>query len=1070
MVVKKIALRKDIVRDIKKSLGRFISIAAIIALGVAFFSGLKIAPEDMKYTADKYYDDYNLMDIRILSTLGLTEKDLAAIDKIEGIKDTFATYTIDALAKFNDTEAVLRVHGITSDNKINDVKLVAGRLPEKPNECVIEEGKNSFIDVSIGSTIKLFSGKEEPLTDKLKNTEYKIVGTVQTPYYLSFEKGNSNIGNGQIRNFIMIPQENFKLEVYTDIFATVDGVIELNSYKDEYFHMVDKVTDEIKILAKDREVIRHEEILSEGKKELEKGKNEYFEEKEKAEEKLEEALRDIEKAKADIASGERKLNKAEKDFNISITDAKEKIADGEKELLDGESEYEKGLKSFNESKILAERNFKKAEEEIKKGEEGIVQLEGSIEQINVALKNPQLPEDQIQKLNIDLQTAMAMLDGTKKSVEDGKRQLEAGRAELNKGEDELNNAKELLLSSRKTLEEEKAKLIEGENKGIAEFKKARKDIEEAKIKLADGEKEYNESKEKVDKELGDAWKEIEDGERKLRKVEKGKWYVLDRKSHFSYMDYGGAADRIDALAKVFPIFFALVAALVCLTTMTRMVDEQRVNIGTLKALGYNKGSIASKYIIYAFTATVLGCIIGIGVGYTLFPTVIFNAYGIMYLLPPITLNFNVGLATGISVGAIGLTTITAFIACSNELRESPSSLMRPRAPKMGKRILLERIPLIWNRFSFSYKVTTRNIFRYKRRFFMTVIGISGCTALMLTGFGIKDSIRTVVDSQYGVLFTYDMTVGLEPSNVKYLDEIEKIDSYELILRESGTLSSKNIEKDIAIIVPKDINNIDNFIHLQERKNENKIDIPEKGIIITEQVSKSLDVKIGDEITFINNDNDEALVKVGGITENYTFNYVYLSPNYYKEIFDKEVSFNEAIVILEDTSKEFEDQLSRKLINLEGISGINFNRSIKEDFENTIRSLNYVVIIMIIFAGALAFVVLYNLTNVNISERIREIATIKVLGFYDAEVSAYIYRENTILTIIGTLAGLVMGVFLHRFIMTTVEMDNIMFGLKLSFKSYIISVVLTLVFAILVNFAMYYKLKNVEMVESLKSVD
>ncbi|MDR7855981.1 FtsX-like permease family protein [Tissierella sp.] len=1064
------ALSKDIVRDIKKSLGRFLSIAAIIALGVAFFSGLKIAPEDMKFTADKYYDDYNLMDIRILSTLGLTEKDLDEISKIEGIKETFATYTIDALARFNDAEAVLRVHGIASDNIVNRVRLVKGRLPEKPNECVIEEGKNGSISVPLGSTIQLSSGKDELLSESLKNTGYKVVGTVQTPYYLSFEKGSSNIGNGQVRNFIMIPQENFKLEVYTDIFATVDGATELNSYKDEYFHIVDNVTDELKNLAKDREIIRHKEILSEGRAEIEKGKNEYLEEKVKVEEKLSDVLRDIEDAKIDIASGEMKLSGEEKEFNVKIQDGKEKIANAEKDLSAGEIEYENGLKAFSEQKAIAEENFKNAENEIEKGEEGLLKLEESISQINSALENPLLADEQRQKINSDLQTAIAMLEGTKKSVEDGKRQLEAGRFELNKGEEELNNAKELLLSSRKALEEEKVKLIEGEETGIAEFKKARRDIEEAKIKLLDGEKEYLEGKNKADKELADAWKKIEDGERKLSKVEKGKWYVLDRDSHYSYVDYGGAADRIDALSKVFPIFFALVAALVCLTTMTRMVDEQRVNIGTLKALGYSKGSIASKYIIYALTATVLGCIIGIGVGYTLFPTVIFNAYGIMYILPPVTLNFNIGLATAISLGAIGLITMTTFLACNNELKESPSSLMRPRAPKMGKRILLERIPFIWNRFSFSYKVTTRNIFRYKRRFFMTVIGIAGCTALMLTAFGIKDSIRTVVDRQYGVLFTYDMTVGIKPSKAKYLDEVDKINSYELILRESGTLSSNNIKKDISIVVPKDIKNIDSFIHLQERKKENKINIPEEGIVITEQVGKSLDVKVGDEITFINVDNDEALVKIIGITENYTFNYVYLSANYYEEIFDKEVEFNEAIAILEDTSKDIEDQLSTELLSLEGISGVNFNRTVKEDFENTIRSLNYVVMVMIISAGALAFVVLYNLTNVNISERIREIATIKVLGFYDSEVSAYIYRENTILTIIGTMVGLVMGVILHRFIMITVEMDNIMFGLKLSFKSHIISIILTLVFAILVNFAMYYKLKNVEMVESLKSVD
>lgn len=1073
----KTSLRKDALRDIKKSLGRFLSILAIVALGVAFFSGLKISPEDMKNTADKYYDDYNLMDIRVVSTLGLTEEDLGEIRKIQGVEGVFGTYSLDALAEYEEKEVVLRVHGLPLDklkdnhgDYINRVRLIEGRLPEKSGECVIEKGKNDSINVPLGTVIKVNSGKDTPLSDNLKTTEYKVVGMVQTPYYLSFEKGSSNIGNGQVRNFIMIPQEDFKSEVFTEIFATVKGAKELNSYKEEYFNVVHKVTDEIKNLAKDREVLRYADILQEGKEELEKGKREYLKEKTDAEEKLSKALKEINDGKLEISSNENKLAKEERDFNFSIKEGKEKISKGEADLLKGEAEYEKGLKIFNGNKALAEEGFKKAEEEIKKGEDAIVLLQSKIEEIKAALENPEVPQSEREKLSQELQTTLQMLTGTKDSVEKGKRELEIKKTELAKGEQELNKSKALLISSREKLEKEKIKLKEGEEKGLLEFEKGREEIQKAKIDLKKGEEEYKTSKEKADRELSKALKEIEEGEKDLEKIEKGKWYVLDRDSHYSYVDYGGAADRIDALSRVFPVFFALVAALVCLTTMTRMVDEQRVNIGTLKALGYGKGAIASKYIFYALTATFLGCVIGIAIGFTVFPIVIFNAYGIMYVLPPVILSFNGALATSISLGAVSVTTMAAFFACNNELRESPSSLMRPRAPKEGKRILLERIPFIWNRLNFSGKVTTRNIFRYKRRFFMTVFGIAGCTALMLSAFGIKDSIRTLVDKQFGVLFTYDMTVRLEPEGVKYVAEDDRIASHELIFRESGSLSLNGIKKDISIIVPRDLDNIDDFIHLQGRKDEKKINIPEDGVIITEQVGKILGAKVGDEIKLINNEDDEALVKVSDITENYLFNYVYLSPRFYKTIFKEKVEFNEAIGVLKNTSKEFEDSLSRDLMKKEGISNVSFNTAIKENFEDTIRSLNYVVLVMIISAGALAFVVLYNLTNVNISERIREIATIKVLGFYDNEVSAYIYRENTILTLIGTLVGLVMGVFLHRFIMTTVEMENMMFGLKLNFKSYIISVALTLAFAILVNVAMYYKLRNVEMVESLKSVD
>ena len=1070
MVVKKSVLIKDMIRDIRKSIGRFISIVAIITLGVAFFSGVKVSPKVMEYTADRYYDDYNLMDIRILSTLGLTDDDLKEISKIEGIKESIGTYVIDTLAEYDEKEVVIRLHGIDSFNKINDVKLIKGRLPEKIDECVIEAGKDNSTRVPIGSKVKLFSGKEEELSETLENTEFIVVGAVQTPYYLSFEKGSSNIGNGQVRDFIMIPKENFKLDVYTDILLTVEDAKDLNSYDKEYFDIVNPVTDKIKDLAKIREKIRYEEILIDAQEELEEGKREYFHEKADANKKLEEALEELKDAKKEIDNGEKQLKANELKFKLSIKEGKEKVEQAEKELLKGEEEYEKGLETFNENKILAEKGFLQAENEIKKGEESISLLEKQISQINNNLENPLITQEEKEKLLVELQTAKGTLQGVKAAVENGRTELARNKEKVLNAEKELKKTKELLNSSKKRIETEKLSLKKGEEEGILEIAKVREKLERGKKDLIEAEKEYNDSKEKAEKEFEDAWKKIQEGENDLKKIEKAKWYVLDRKSHYSYVDYGGAADRINAISQVFPVFFALVAALVCLTTMTRMVDEQRTNIGTLKALGYNKSDIAFKYIFYALTATILGCIIGILIGYTLFPTIIFNAYGIMYILPPVILKFNVALAAFISLGAIGLTTMTTFISCNNELKDNPSSLMRPKAPRLGKRILLEKIPFIWNRFNFSYKVSIRNIFRYKRRFFMTIFGIAGCTALMLTAFGIKDSIKTVVNRQFGNLFTYDVTIGLEDNGEKHLEENKSIIDYELISMESGTIILDTMEKDISITTPKDRININKFIHLQNRKGGKELTIEEKGVVITEQISRSLNVSVGDEITLINKEKDEAKVKVTGITENYTFNYVYISPEYYEEIFKIPVEFNQAIGILSDTSKEFEYELSRELIKKEGISSISFNTSIRDNFEDTIRSLNYVVIVMIISAGALAFVVLYNLTNVNISERIREIATIKVLGFYDNEVSVYIYRENTILTIMGALTGLVMGIFLHRFIMTTVEMENIMFGLKLEWKSYIFSISLTLIFAILVNFAMYYKLKKVEMVESLKSVD
>ena len=520
------------------------------------------------------------------------------------------------------------------------------------------------------------------------------------------------------------------------------------------------------------------------------------------------------------------------------------------------------------------------------------------------------------------------------------------------------------------------------------------------------------------------------------------------------------------------------AALVCLTTMTRMVDEQRINIGTLKGLGYKNSQISKKYILYASVACVIGSILGNAVGYTLFPTIIFFAYGMMYSIPNIIYIFSLPLSLGITIIALLIITASAYIACFNELKENPAVLMRPRPPKNGKRILLERIPFIWNKFSFISKVTVRNIFRYKKRFLMTVLGISGCTALILTGFGIKDSIEIIVTGQYGTLFRYDMSIvteaDLSEAKLNKLKEdvsgFKEIKDVEIFNYQNGDIKVNKTNKEITIVVPKNLNKMDELIHLQDRKSQKHIKLDDSGAIITEKMARDLNVKRGDIVEIINNDNKKAKVKIIDITENYLSHYIYMSPTYYKKTFKEDLKYNRILGVLNNPNVKMEDSLSKKLFKINSISGISFNTVAKETFRYTIKNLNYVVLVMILSAGALAFVVLYNLTNVNISERIREIATIKVIGFYDNEVSKYIYRENMILTIIGTIVGLGLGKLLHKFIMVTVEIQSMMFGRVISTKSYIIASILTIIMSCFVNLAMYYKLKNVKMVESLKSVD
>ena len=976
------AFFKDILRDIKKSKGRFFSIFAIIALGVAFFSGIKVAPIDMKATADKYYDNNNFMDFTLYSTLGFTDEDIEEIRKIDGIEDVFATYSLDTLTKIGSSELVIKVMGIplNSYQYVNQYTLVEGRLPERSNECVIEEGKINSLNLSIGSKIKLESGKNEALSESLENTEYEVVGKVQSPYYLSSEKGSASIGSGKISSYIVIPIDNFKIPAYTETYVTVSGARELDSYSDKYFDFIDTVKISLESLGNKRAGIRYDEILAEANKQLDENKNKLNEEKKNGEEKLNDAKKQLEESEKALKTGEEELFKKETDYKLNIIKAENEISLGQYKIDNGKAQLEAGKQTLNEEKASAESIIATAKETLKTLESNKKDLDNRILDKENSLKDNNLSEEEKNKIKNELSSLYKTRDELNKGISyinneitSAEQKIQQAEAQIKDKEIELNNAQALLNENKAKLENSK---IEAEN----QFAKAKLDLENGKIELENGKKEYEDSKDKFNKEIASAEAKIAKAENDIKAIEEPSWYVLDRNSHYSYVDYKNNADSIDKLAKVFPVFFFLVAALVCLTTMTRMVDEQRVNIGTLKGLGYSKNTIALKYIIYSFTASFLGSIVGLAIGYTIFPIVVFDAYGIMYTLPKIKLVFNVPLAISITLVAIAVTTISSLMACYKELVETPAILMRPKAPKEGKRILIEGIGFIWNRLSFIGKVTVRNIFRYKKRFFMTVFGIAGCTALLVTGFGIKDSIKTIVDKQFGEVFKYNLTINFDKDISKlekneFNDEInnlQEIDNSIMISSESGKIRTGNTEKDIYIIVPEDISKIDDFINFVNRTTKEKLRLKDSGIILTEKAAKQAKVKVGDEIK-IKLDNKEYSMIVSGITENYTFNYAYISPKYYKEIVDKEAMFN--TIIANANTLDNKDDFSMSIMDKEAVTGVSFNDNIRQNFDNMIKSLNYVIILIIVSAGALAFTVLYNLTNVNISERIRELASL-----------------------------------------------------------------------------------------------
>ena len=1106
------ALNKDFIRDILKSKGRFLSIVAIVALGVAFFTGVKSSPIVMKASSDKYYDKYNLMDIRLISTLGLTDKDVDDIKNIKGVEGVYPTYSLDAISIYNSTEKVLKVHGLDLNklndkkNYINQLKLIKGRLPQKSGECVLEIPKIKALNYPIGSEISLSSGKDDKLSKSLNKSKYKVVGYVETPYYLSQEKGNSSIGGGVIEGAIMIPESDFKMDTYTEMFLTVKSAKELDTYGDEYSNLVKTVTDKIENMKNKLTTRRYNEVvkkaedkiqkqedkLSKAKKDFDKGKKEYEENKLKSENEIKEAENKILDASEQIEDGKAQLKNEKKRAFEQIEEGKIKLASAETDLKNGQKKYQTALKKFNSNKKTAESEIKKAESDLEELSNQIDDLKNGNKLIEKQLQNEQLSEVERSELENKLNENLYILSVMQQKYKDGTDKLESSKSELLLGEKKLKETKATLEASEKKIANEKTKLKSSEKLAEEKFKKAEEElyqrenqIEEAKLELKENKAKLKTELNKAKKELQEAEEKIADGEEKIKdakkqikKIEKPTLYILDRDSHQSFVEYEGCANSIDALAKIFPVFFFAVAALVCLTTMTRMVDEQRINIGTLKGLGYKTSQISKKYILYALIACLTGSILGLAIGFSVFPTVIFFAYGMMYSIENIVYVFSIPIAIGITSLALIIITLSAYMACRKELKETPAILMRPKAPKSGKRILLERVPFIWNRFSFISKVTVRNIFRYKKRFLMTVLGIAGCTALILTGFGIKDSIEMILTGQYGTLFKYDMSLVIQSDMTdkqiyelrKNLSDIDEINKYEFFSYENGDIKVNNTKKEITIVVPENLEKMDKFIHLQDRKTQNPIELNNKGIVLTEKIARDLGVKAGDEIELINSDDKKAKIKVSHITENYISHYAYISPENYIKLFEKDLDFNRLIGILNNPSVKIEDKLSKKLFDIETIDGITFNTASKETFHNTIKNLNYVVLIMIISAGALAFVVLYNLTNVNISERIREIATIKVLGFYDKEVSAYIYRENIILTIIGTVVGLGLGTILHKFIMVTVEIQSMMFGRVIDMSSYFIAAVLTIVLSLFVNLAMFYKLRNVKMVESLKSVD
>ncbi len=1326
------ALRKEFWMEIRRSKSRFISILLIVALGVAFFSGIQASSPDMRYSGDAYYDESCLMDIKVVGTMGLTAEDVTSIEEIDGIESAEGAWSTDAMCGEGQKQKVLHIESL--NETVNKLDIQEGRLPEKEGEIFLDGTFASANEYQVGDTVSLREGEDSSL---LVNTEYTVVGTGRSPLYISFNRGNTTLGTGEVNGFGYVLPENFDQEIYTQIYVTVHGAKDLTSYTDGYENLIDKIKERVENIADDRCAIRlaavkadaQEEIddaqkklddgkkeadeklvdakdqLDQGEKDLEDGKKEYEDGKKQLEDakkeiedgktqladartqlndgksqlagaktqlsssktqldsarsQLDDGWSQVNAAKAQLADGQAQLNAAQSQVDSGLAEvkanqktldenaakleaAKNQITDGENqiaaakqtltekqaqldqskaELTQGQQQIESTKAQLNEQKQQIEAGLAQVSAGEAQLQEGLNALEGAKsqlsqlqsqlgalqEQYQAAMENPEASQEELDGLagqiaalesqaaavQSQIEENSAALEATRQqlassrselenglaAVEDGFSQLsqkenelnaaqsqitegqaqidagweelkqqestlEASKAELASGEQELANGQaqinaaraqlssaqqeinanaqtladgqaELdanvsklnaseqqyasglaqyqsgqqkiadneakLLSGEKEIADNEKKLTDGE-KEIAENEKklqdAAKDLEKGEKDLADGKKEYETSRKDAEEEIAENEQKLADARKELDDLEQPEWMVTDREDLPEYTDYGDNADRLRNIGQVFPVIFFLVAALISLTTMTRMVEEQRTQIGTLKALGYKKSAIAAKYICYAFFATVCGSILGMLIGEKIIPYIIITAYGIMYhnVSNSLSIDYQLSFALIASGASIVCTVGATLFACGKELQETPASLMRPPAPKEGKRVLLERITFIWKHLSFSWKSTIRNLFRYKKRLVMTVFGIAGSMGLMLVGFGIQDSISDIATIQYRDLQHYEGMV-IEDSDSTDQEKAELLDYMKgndqiahcnriQLTKISAPKGGSNIS--IYLFVPENLEEFRKDVTLQNRITKEKYELTDEGAAISEKTASQLGLKVGDTITLEKADK-EYTVKVAVITENYMSHYLYMTPAVYEQTFGEKPEYQDIVFTMKE---EYADQLENvgtEILTYPAALSISYTSSLSTQIDRMLSTLGIVILVLIVSAGMLAFVVLYNLNNINITERQRELATLKVLGFYDGEVSQYVLRENVILTALGIVFGAVFGILLHRYVITTVEVDAVMFGRSIKPISFVYSGILTSIFSIVVNGVMHFKLKTIDMVESLKSVE
>lgn len=1161
-------MNRSALREIKQSMGRYLAMMAIVALGVGFFAGLKATTPAMLKTAENYWDEKQLYDFRLICTLGFGEAEIAEIAKRSDVRTVQGAYSFDIICQNSSdgSAQVMKAHSVTDG--VNGLELLDGRMPKAANECVVDS--RMFTHKYIGKKIKFSPLNEEGDLGNFAYAEYKIVGIVNASYYSQFERGNTSLGDGTVSGFFYLLPEGFAAEAYTEVFVKLNEDFPL--YSEQYNDYIAAKQDEWETYMDRIGALRYENVLIEASLKLEDAKAELAEGKAEGERELKDAKAELEQAALDIEDGKKQLEEAKGEITKglqTLAEEEKKLEDGSREIasnqkliLDKEAEAEAGMETWQakqaeleaalaeieknedlletqEAQLLeAENQLAQKEAELMTAEEQLATLEATIPGLIAKIEEYEeklaelewmeqtgiLPEEweemlvetrnglatlktalansyaEIETNRAALEEGKAQLQAAKAQLADGRKQLEAGKKQIADykkqiadGELALEEAWATMMDGRKQIRDGKLELTKGRNeieKGRDALEDARAELEEglAEIaekeqELADGEQEYLEGLAEYENglaefeaEIADAEAEIAKAEADLVKLERSKQYVLGRDTNVGYVCFESDSNIVNRISDVFPVFFFLVAALVCMTTMSRMIEEQRTQIGTLKALGYSRRTIMGKYMFYSGSAAVIGCVVGFVIGILLFPYIIWVCYSMMYNMGKFYFVFDWKMAVLSLTVALLCSVGVTWYCCRKELNEVAAQLMRPKTPQAGKRIFLERIPFIWKHLKFLQKVSVRNVFRYKKRFLMMVLGISGCTALIIAGFGINDSVSNVVTHQYEEITVYDMSVNLKDVYAEKSEEIlnrtlkGKITAYNVVLEENVDLQLEKGVKSVSLVVPKETENMSAYVDLHTLDGE-KIPYPQKGeAVISHRLNLDYGYQVGDVIEIQDSEFHSVQVTVSGIMQNFVGNYVYIHPETYKEQVGKEASYKTLYVNLMDSPFVNAHEVSASLMKLDEVTAVSVNADTMERFDSMMASIDYIVLLVILCAAALAFIVIYNLTNINITERVREIATIKVLGFYKNETASYVFRENILLTVVGSLVGIGLGKLLHWFIMQVLRVDLVTFDVRVTGLSYVLSVLLTFFFAMCVNFMLTGKLEKISMTESLKSVD